>query len=254
MGRLDGKVAMITGGNSGIGECTALLFAKEGAKVVISARRVAQLEAVAEKIKAEGGEVLVVPCDISKKEQCTEAVNKAVETFGKLDILVNNAGVVDSGLEPIEKVTDETIDSLIDINAKGTLYMAREAAKVMIEAKAGSIVNVASVAGYTGGGGVAYVASKAAVIGMTKNIAMRCAVDKVRCNALCPGSVVTPMTSSMNPANLDPNMMGAMAKHADLTLPVCKPDEIANTILFLASDEASAITGQVIVIDHGANL
>ena len=254
MGRLDGKVAMITGGNSGIGECTALLFAKEGAKVVISARRVAQLEAVAEKIKAEGGEVLVVPCDISKKEQCAEAVNKAVETFGKLDILVNNAGVVDSGLEPIEKVTDETIDSLIDINAKGTLYMAREAAKVMIEAKAGSIVNVASVAGYTGGGGVAYVASKAAVIGMTKNIAMRCAVDKVRCNALCPGSVVTPMTSSMNPAALDPDMMGQMAKHADLTLPVCKPDEIANTILFLASDEASAITGQVIVIDHGANL
>ena len=124
MGRLDGKVAMITGGNSGIGECTALLFAKEGAKVVISARRVAQLEAVAEKIKAEGGEVLVVPCDISKKEQCAEAVNKAVETFGKLDILVNNAGVVDSGLEPIEKVTDETIDNLIDINAKGTLYMA----------------------------------------------------------------------------------------------------------------------------------
>ena len=254
MGRLDGKVAMITGGNSGIGECTALLFAKEGAKVVISARRVAQLEAVAEKIKAEGGEVLVVPCDISKKEQCAEAVNKAVETFGKLDILVNNAGVVDSGLEPIEKVTDETIDSLIDINAKGTLYMAREAAKVMIEAKAGSIVNIASVAGYTGGGGVAYVASKAAVIGMTKNIAMRCAVDKVRCNALCPGSVVTPMTSSMNPANLDPNMMGAMAKHADLTLPVCKPNEIANTILFLASDESSAITGQIIVIDHGANL
>ena len=254
MGRLQDKVAIITGGNSGVGAATAILFAKEGAKVVISARRVAQLEAVAEKIKAEGGEVLVVPCDISKKEQCAEAVNKAVETFGKLDILVNNAGVVDSGLEPIEKVTDETIDSLIDINAKGTLYMAREAAKVMIEAKAGSIVNVASVAGYTGGGGVAYVASKAAVIGMTKNIAMRCAVDKVRCNALCPGSVVTPMTSSMNPANLDPNMMGAMAKHADLTLPVCKPNEIANTILFLASDESSAITGQVIVIDHGANL
>ncbi|MDD7547706.1 MAG: SDR family oxidoreductase, partial [Lachnospiraceae bacterium] len=149
---------------------------------------------------------------------------------------------------------DETIDSRIDINAKGTLYMAREAAKVMVEAKAGSIVNVASVAGYTGGGGVAYVASKAAVIGMTKNIAMRCAADNVRCNALCPGSVVTPMTTTMNPANLDPNMMGAMAKHADLTLPVSKPEEIANTILFIASDEASAITGQVIVIDHGANL
>lgn len=254
MGRLDSKVAIITGGNSGIGECTAEMFAKEGAKVVISARRVEQLEAVADKIRAAGGEVLVVPCDISKKEQCVDVIVKTLDTFGRLDILVNNAGVVDSGIEPIDKVTDATIDNLIDINAKGTLYMAREAAKVMLEAKSGSIVNVASVAGYTGGGGVAYVASKAAVIGMTKNIAMRCASVNVRCNALCPGSVVTPMTMTMKQENLDPNMMGAMAKHADLTLPVCKPVEIANTILFLASDEASAITGQVIVIDHGANL
>ena len=254
MGRLDGKVAIITGGNSGIGECTAELFAKEGAKVVISARRVEQLEAVADKIKAAGGEVLAVPCDISKKEQCRNVVEKTMATFGKLDILVNNAGVVDSGIEAVEKVTDETIDTLIDINAKGTLYLTREAAKEMIGAKAGSIVNVSSVAGYTGGGGVAYVASKAAVIGMTKNIAMRCASDNVRCNALCPGSVVTPMTMGMKQENLDPNMMGAMAKHADLTLPVSRLAEIANAILFLASDEASAITGQVIVIDHGANL
>ena len=254
MSRLEGKVAIITGGNSGVGAATAKLFAKEGAKVIITARREAPLEEVAAAIREAGGEVLPVVTDISKKGDADKLVAKAVETYGKLDILVNNAGVVDSGLEPIEKVTDETIDSLIDINAKGTLYMAREAAKVMVEAKAGSIVNVASVAGYTGGGGVAYVASKAAVIGMTKNIAMRCAADNVRCNALCPGSVVTPMTTTMNPANLDPNMMGAMAKHADLTLPVSKPEEIANTILFLASDEASAITGQVIVIDHGANL
>lgn len=254
MGRLENKIAVITGGNSGIGACTAELFAKEGAKVVISARRVEQLEEVAAKIREAGGEVLVVPCDISKKEQCTEVIEKTIQAYGKVDILVNNAGVVDSGLEPIEKVTDDTIDRLIDINAKGTLYMAREAAKTMIEAKAGSIVNVSSVAGYTGGGGVAYVSSKAAVIGMTKNIAMRCAADGVRCNALCPGSVVTPMTMNMKQDGLDPNMMGAMAKHADLTLPVSRPNEIANAILFLASDESSAITGQVIVIDHGANL
>lgn len=254
MGRLEGKVALITGGNSGIGACAAELFAKEGAKVVISARRVEQLEAVAEKIKAAGGQALAVPCDISKKEQCSEAVQKTVEAFGTIDILVNNAGVVDSGIEAIEKVTDQTIDSLIDINTKGTLYLTREASKIMLEKKSGSIVNISSVAGYTGGGGVAYVASKAAVIGMTKNIAMRCASENVRCNALCPGSVVTPMTMNMKKENLDVNMMGAMAKHADLTLPVCKPDEIANAILFLASDESAAITGQVIVIDHGANI
>ena len=213
-----------------------------------------QLEAVADKIKAAGGEVLAVPCDISKKEQCAEVVSKTVEAFGTIDILVNNAGVVDNGIEAIEKVTDQTIDTLIDINTKGTLYMTREVSKVLIEKKAGSIVNVSSVAGYTGGGGAAYVASKAAVIGLTKNVAMRSAVANVRCNALCPGSVVTPMTAGMKRENLDPDMMGAMAKHADLTLPVCQPAEVANAILFLASDEASAITGQVIVIDHGADL
>lgn len=254
MKRLEGKVAVITGGNSGIGAYAAELFAKEGAKVVISARRVEQLEAVAEKIKASGAEALAVPCDISKKEQCKAVIDKAVENFGTVDILVNNAGVVDSGIEAVEKVTDQTIDTLIDINVKGSLYMTREAAKVMVEKKAGSIVNVASVAGYTGGGGVAYVASKAAMIGMTKNIAMRCASVNVRCNAICPGTVATPMTMGMKKEDLDMDMMGAMAKHADLSLPVCKPEEVANAILFLASDEASAITGQVIVIDHGANL
>ena len=254
MGRLEGKVTLITGGNSGIGACTAQRFAKEGAKVVISARRVEPLEAVAAQIKEAGGQVLVVPCDISNKEQCKAAVEKAVEAFGTIDILVNNAGVVDNCVEAIEKVTDQSIDTLIDINTKGSLYMTREAVKVMIDKKSGSIVNIASVAGYTGGGGAAYVASKAAMIGMTKNIAMRCANVNVRCNALCPGSVVTPMTMNMKRDSLDQDMFGAMAKHADLTLPVCMPEEVANAILFLASDEASAITGQVIVIDHGADL
>ncbi len=254
MGRLEGKTAIITGGNSGIGACTAELFAKEGAKVVISARRADQLEAVAAQIRAAGGEVLAVPCDISDREQCRAVADRTLETFGTIDILVNNAGVVDSGIEAIEKVTDQTIDTLIDINTKGTLYMTREAAKVMLQKQSGSIVNVSSVAGYTGCGGAAYVASKAAVIGMTKNIAMRCASANVRCNALCPGSVVTPMTMGMKKEGLDPDMMGAMAKHADLSLPACMPKEVANAILFLAGDESSAITGQIIVIDHGADL
>lgn len=254
MGRLEGKVAVITGGNSGIGACTAELFASEGAKVVISARRTEQLEKVAEKIRASGGSVLAVPCDISKKEQCSNVIQKAVAAFGTIDILVNNAGVVDAGIEAVEKLTDDTIDTLIDINTKGTLYMTREACKVLIPKKAGAIVNVSSVAGYTGGGGTAYVASKAAMIGMTKNVAMRAASVNVRCNALCPGSVTTPMTMGMKRENLDPDMMGAMAKHADLSLPVCTPKEVAAAILFLASEEASAITGQIIVIDHGADL
>lgn len=153
-----------------------------------------------------------------------------------------------------DKVVIETIDRLVDTNTKGALYLTREAAKVLMAKKSGSIVNVASAAGYCGNGGAAYVASKAAIIGLTKNIAMRGASVNVRCNAVCPGTVVTPMTAGLNPANLDPDMMGAMAKHADLTLPVCQPQDVANLLLFLASDESKAVTGQVLVIDYSANL
>lgn len=254
MDRLKDKVVILSGGNSGIGACAAKLFAAEGAKVVISARRVEALDAVAEEIRQAGGEVLAIPCDISKPEQCAAVVVKTVETFGTVDVLVNNAGVLDSGLDAIEKISDETIDRLVDTNTKGTLYLTREAAKVLMAKKSGSIVNVASVAGYCGNGGAAYVASKAAIIGLTKNIAMRGASVNVRCNAVCPGTVATPMTAGLNPANLDPDMMGAMAKHADLTLPVCQPQDVANLLLFLASDESKAVTGQVLVIDYGANL
>lgn len=254
MGRLEGKVAIITGGNSGIGAKCAEMFAKEGAKVVISARREAQLNEVAAKILADGGEVMSVTCDISKADQCKALVDKTIDAFGTIDILVNNAGVLDAGIEAVEKVTDETIDYLIDINTKGTIYVTRECAKVMLQKESGSIVNVASVAGYCGNGGAAYVASKAAVIGLTKNIAMRAAASNVRCNAVCPGTVVTPMTMGLQKDKLDMDMLSAMNKHADNSLPPCMPDEVANVLLFLASDEASAVTGQILVVDHGADL
>ena len=254
MGRLEGKVAVITGGNSGIGAKAAEMFAREGARVVISARREAQLEEVAAGIRAAGGEVLSVPCDISKPNQCAALVEKTLEKFGTVDILVNNAGVLDGGLEAVEKVSDETIDYLIDINTKGTMYVTRNCAKIMMEKKSGSIVNVASVAGYCGNGGAAYVASKAAVIGLTKHIAMRGSCVNVRCNAVCPGTVVTPMTMNLQKDKLDMDMLSAMNKHADNSLPPCMPDEVANVLLFLASDESSAVTGQVMVVDHGADL
>lgn len=254
MGRLDNKVAIITGGNSGIGAKAAELFAREGAKVVISARRVDKLAEVADRITQAGGQVLAVPCDISKADQCDKLMAETMAAFGGVDILVNNAGVLDSGLEGIEKVSDQTIDYLVDINLKGTIYMTRAAAKQMVADKKGSIVNVASVAGYCGNGGAAYVASKAGVIGLTKNIAMRTASLGIRCNAVCPGTVLTPMTAGLNPATMDMDMLGEMYKHADNKLPPCTPDEVANLLLFLASDESSAVTGQVIVIDHGADL
>lgn len=253
MGRLEGKVAVITGGNSGVGAATAKLFAKEGAKVVISARRTAPLEAVAEEIKAAGGEVLPVATDISKVEDVQNLVAKTLEAFGKVDVFVNNAGVLDEGLKPIDRFSDEDLDRIIEINEKGTMYCMREAANNMKE-NGGSIINVASVAGVMGCGGAAYVASKAAIVGITRHTAMRFAGQKIRCNAVCPGSIVTPMVANMRPDNMDADMYGAMGKHADLRVPICMPDDVANILLFLASEESRAITGQILVSDFGSTL
>ena len=254
MGRLQDKVAIVTGGNSGVGAATALLFAREGAKVVISARRKPQLEEVAEKIREAGGEVLPVVTDISKPEDADNLISKTIEAYGKVDILINSAGVLEEGLKPIDRVEDADMDRIIDINTKGTMYCMRAASNQMAAAGGGSIVNVASVAGVMGCGGAAYVASKAAVIGITRHTALRFAGTGVRCNAVCPGTIVTPMVAGMNPANMDADMFGQMAKHGDLNVPPCMPEDVAHILLFLASDESRAITGQAIVSDFGSPL
>lgn len=254
MKRLENKTAIITGGNSGIGEAAALLFAAEGANVVITARRKEPLDMVAEKIKQAGGSVLSIPSDISNPDSFQALVQETVDKFGKIDILVNNAGVLDTGLLPVDRVQDEELDRVMGINAKGTIQCIRTVLNVMLKQKSGSIVNVASIAGVNGGGGAAYVASKAAILGITRHTALRCASEGIRCNALCPGSVATPMGASAASSALDMDMLGAMAKHTDMKLPVCQPQDVASAVLFLASDESRAITGQEIVIDFGTSL
>lgn len=252
MNNLKGKTAVITGGNSGVGAATALLFAKSGANVVISARRQSALEEVAEKIKAEGGNVLTVPTDISKDEDCKNLMKAAVDAFGKIDILVNNAGVLDTGLAPVDKFDDMETQKVISINQIGTMQCIRAALAYMTEGA--SIVNVASVAGVNGGGGAAYVSTKSAIIGITKHTALLLADKYIRCNAVCPGTIVTPMTMNMKPEALDMRMMGAMSKHADLKIRPCMADDVANIIGFFASDDSKALTGQVVVSDFGASL
>ncbi len=252
MDRLKGKVAVITGGNSGVGEATAKLFAKEGATVVITARREAALEKVADEIKAAGGEVYAVSTDISKPEDPEKLMEAVIEKYGKVDILVNNAGVLEAGLKPIDRYTDEDLDRIVETNQKGTMRCMRAATKRM---QAGaSIVNVASIAGAKGCGGAAYVSSKAAIIGVTKHTALRFQQTGIRCNAICPGNIITPMTTGTDPAALDPDMIGAMATHSNLKTPSCTAEDVANVILFFASDESRAITGQAIVTDFGAML
>ncbi|MCI9182885.1 MAG: SDR family oxidoreductase [Acholeplasmatales bacterium] len=252
MNRLKGKTAIITGGNSGVGAATALLFAKEGANVVISARRKNVLDEVAESIKGFGGSVLAVAKDISKDEDCKALVKAAIDTFGGVDILVNNAGVLDTGLAPIDRFDDAELQKIISVNQTGTMQCIRAALEVMKEGA--SIVNVASVAGYNGGGGAAYVSTKAALIGLTKHTALLLADKGIRCNVICPGTILTPMTAGMKPEALDMRMMGAMRKHNDLTIRPCKAEDVANVLAFFASDESKALTGQVIVSDFGASL
>ncbi len=254
MNRLQGKVAIITGGNSGVGAATAQKFAAEGAKVVITARREAPLLEVAQKIREAGGEVLPVVSDISKAEDAKKVLDATLEAFGKVDILINNAGVLDEGLKAIDSFTDEDMNRVIDINTKGTMCMMREISSEMAKTGYGSIVNIASVAGVMGCGGAAYVASKAAIVGLTRHTALRFVGTNVRCNAICPGTIVTPMVAGMNPANLDMNIFGQMMKHNDLKVQPCLPEDLANMLLFFASDESRAITGQTIVTDFGSTL
>ncbi|MBO7292412.1 MAG: SDR family oxidoreductase [Clostridia bacterium] len=254
MGRLEGKVAIITGGNSGVGAATAELFAKEGAKVVITARRVPQLEEVASKIRAAGGEVLPIPCDVSKVEDVEAMVSKTVEAYGKVDVLVNNAGVLEEGLKPIDCFLEEDLERVLAINTKGCLYCTRAVVREMMKQNTGSIINLDSVAGAFGTGGASYVTSKAAVIGLTKHTAMRFTGTGIRCNSVNPSTIITPMTMTTDPKTLNPAMMGQMQKHTNLSVSPCMPIDVANVLLFLASDESRAVTGQVLVTDFGATL
>jgi NAD(P)-dependent dehydrogenase (short-subunit alcohol dehydrogenase family) len=252
MNRLENKVAIITGGNSGVGAATAKLFAAEGASVVITARRAAALEEVAKEIEAAGGTVLAVPTDISREEDVEAMVQATLDKFQKIDILVNNAGILEEGLKPIDRYSDVDLDRIIETNTKGTMRCMRAVLQKM--QSGASVVNVASVAGVMGCGGAAYVASKSALIGITRHTALRFQTQNIRCNVVCPGTIVTPMVAGMNASNLDPDMMGAMAVHSNLKTQPCHPTDVANIILFLASDESRAITGQTLVTDFGSTL
>jgi NAD(P)-dependent dehydrogenase (short-subunit alcohol dehydrogenase family) len=159
---------------------------------------------------------------------------------------------LDTGLKAVDKYLDDELPKIIAVNQIGTMQCIKAALAVM---NAGaSIVNVASVAGVNGGGGAAYVSTKSAIIGITKHTALLLADKKIRCNVVCPGTIATPMTAGMRPDNMDAAMFGAMRKHNDLSVGVCMPQDVANILLFLASDESKAITGQAIVSDFGASL
>jgi NAD(P)-dependent dehydrogenase (short-subunit alcohol dehydrogenase family) len=253
MDRLKDKVAIVTGGNSGIGEAIAETFAREGAKVVVASLGASCRDNIAKKLKEMGADYMMIPCDISKEEDVKTCFDKVIKKYKRVDIMINNAGVLENGLLPIDKFKVEDWEWVTRINTFGTMLCMKYASNIMLNQKSGSIVNISSIAGARGFGGSVYCSTKAAMLGLTRNSAMRFAGTGIRCNAICPGSVLTPMTTNTS-GNLDNDMYGAMENYGNLKVGICKPEDIANVALFLASDESSAITGQELIVDKGYSL
>ena len=247
---LKGKVALVTGASSGIGLTTAKLFAREGAKVAILARRLNVLEEKAAEIRAEGGECLPIAGDVTDPESVNAAVQKVIDTWGRIDILVNNAGDGDQH-RTAENVSDEFWNRMIALNQSSVFYFCRAVLPQMRKQGSGSIVNLSAIAGVYGNAGVSYSAAKAAVIAITKNVALDCTGTDIRCNAVCPGPTLVARMDGREDALYDKEFLAITERHMDMTIPFAQPEDQANVILFLASDLSRAINGQAIVTDNG---
>lgn len=250
MNRLNHKVALITGAGSGIGEATAKLFAQEGAKVVLVARRESTLQRVKEEIEQKGGTAAYYAASVDDPESGDAVCAFAVRTFGQLDILVNNAGITDQNRSTLH-TSHELWDQVVSVNQSGVFYFCRSALRIFEEQGSGVIVNVSSIGGVYGNAGVAYSSTKAAVIGLTKNIALQYAGTGIRCNATCPGRTPTAFNTPEKVREFDRSLQEISWRHVDRSLPMTEQIDQANAILFFACDESSGITGQYLVVDNG---
>jgi NAD(P)-dependent dehydrogenase (short-subunit alcohol dehydrogenase family) len=248
--KLQNKVALITGGTSGIGEATALVFAREGAKVAIAGRSIERGNEISEKIKHDSGESIFIKTEVSIAQDCRNAVDKTLSAFGRLDILFNNAGVFYA--HDVVECTEEEWDLQLDINLKGTFLMSKFALPGMIARGSGVIVNNSSGWGLVGGDkAVAYCASKGGVVLLTKAMAIDHGPQGIRVNCVCPGDVDTPMLpedAKFRGMKWDEYIAGAANRPLRR---IGTPEEIARAVLFLASDDSSFMTGAALVVDGG---
>ncbi len=248
-----GKIALITGGANGIGRAAALAFATHGAKVVVVDRDAASGEGTAGAIRQQGGDARFVAADVTKSADVQAYVQAALDAHGRIDCFFNNAGI-EGRVQPTADYDEAMFDAVIGVNVKGVFLGLRHVLPVMLRQKAGTIVNTASVAGLVGTPGMpAYVASKHAVIGLTKTASGEVARHGIRVNAVCPGPVDTRMIHSLE-AQLSPGDPGVASQRYQASLPTGRyttPEEIANVVLFLSSDLSGNVTGAQWVVDGG---
>lgn len=242
---LEGKVAVVTGASRGIGRAIALELAARKATVIINYNGSGErAEQVKQEITEQGGKAEAFQCNVADFKQCVDFIGKVIKDFGRIDILVNNAGVTRDGL--LMRMSEEDFDQVIQVNLKGTFHTIRAASRQMLKQKSGRIINMSSVVGICGNAGqVNYAASKAGVIGVTKSAAKELASRGITVNAVAPGFIDTEMTAVLSEA-----VKEASIKQIPLGR-FGKPEDIAKTVAFLASEEAGYITGQVIQVDGG---
>ncbi len=245
---LENKVALVTGAAMGIGEATALAFAKEGAKVVVSDTSPKGEEVVA-RIRKEGGDARFIAADVSRPSEVKALVEGAVKTFGRLDIAFNNAGI--SGEQaPTADMTEGGWEKTLSINLSGVFYCMKYELAQMLQQGGGAIVNNASILGTVGfAGAAAYVAAKHGVLGLTKTAALEYATKGIRVNAVCPGFIETPMLSAAG--LLQDKNTRSMLEGLHALNRLGQPDEVAQAVVFLASERASFITGHPLLVDGG---
>ena len=246
--RLDGKIVLLTGASSGMGKEIALLFAKEGAKVIAVARRMGKLEELSKQAADSSGELVALEGDVSKAEDIDHMVDFAMDRYGRIDILINNAGILDNFV-PVGELTDELWEKVLNTNLTAPMKLARKVIPIMESQGKGNIINTSSIGGLHGArAGAAYTASKFGLTGLTKNIAYIYAEKGIRCNAICPGGVKTEIANNLQPSEFG---MERVMKGISNNPRSGSPKEIANIALFLASDESSFISGDTIVADAG---
>jgi NAD(P)-dependent dehydrogenase (short-subunit alcohol dehydrogenase family) len=245
----EGKVALVTGASSGIGRATAIAFGREGAKVVVAARRVREGEETAALIREAGGEAIFVKTDVSISTDVESLVQRTLEVYGRLDYAFNNAGISGPSLSLLADLTEQDWDSVIDANLKSIWLSMKYEIPTMLRQGTGSIINMSSILGVVGTslGTSAYVASKHAIIGLTKAAALEYAKQGLRINAVCPGFI---QTALIEVATNNPHISDAIVA-AHPVGRIGKPEEVAEAVIWLCSDGASFITGQSLVIDGG---